>query len=261
MEIKKKRLSFGRILGILCGAGILILFSPIASFVLNSGSVVGMAIGLCILLLALFFPRVKAFLARCRQKKGCRIALAVLAALLSLFCIYAATVTVLVVHGFSASESIPQDTPAVVLGCAVNGEKPSLMLQKRIDAAYDYLTENPQAVCILSGGKGDGENISEAQAMYNTLVEKGIAPERLYLENDSTTTAENLRFSKEILEENGMGDTVVLITTDFHQFRAGLLAKNEGLTAYKVCSRSGAFALPTFIVREWFTVIGYFFGK
>lgn len=261
MEIKKKRLSFGRILGILCGAGILILFSPMASFVLNSGSVVGMAIGLCILLLALFFPRVKAFLARCRQKKGCRIALAAVAVLLAMFCIYAATVTVLVVHGFSASESIPQDTPAVVLGCAVNGEKPSLMLQKRIDAAFDYLTENPQAVCILSGGKGDGENISEAQAMYNTLVEKGIAPERLYLEDDSTTTAENLRFSKEILEENGMGDTVVLITTDFHQFRAGLLAKNEGLTAYKVCSRSGAFALSTFIVREWFTVIGYFFGK
>ncbi len=261
METKKKRVSIGQMLGILLGAAVLILFSPLASFVLNSGSVVGMAIGLCILLLALFFPRVKASLARCRQKRGGRIALAAIAVLLSLFCIYAATVTVLVVHGFAASETIPENTPAVVLGCAVNGEKPSLMLQKRIDAAYDYLTENPQATCILSGGKGDDENISEAQAMYRALTEKGIAPERLYVEARSTTTAENFRFSKEILEENGMGDTVVLITTDFHQFRAGLFAKNAGLTTYKVCSHSGAFSLPTFIVREWFTVIGYFFGK
>ncbi len=261
MEAKKKRFSIGRIFGVLVGAAILILFSPLASFVLNSGSAVGMAIGLGVILLAVFFPRVKANIARLREKRSGKIILAAAAVLLAVFCVYAATVTVLVVRGFSASETIPENTPAVVLGCAVNGEKPSLMLQKRIHAAYGYLTENPQAVCILSGGKGDGENISEAQAMYNALTEKGIASERLYVEDASTTTAENLRFSKEILAENGMGETVVLITTDFHQLRAGLLAKNEGLTTYKVCSHSGAFALPTFIVREWFTMLGYFFGK
>lgn len=259
-EPKKKRISVGQFFGMLCGAGILFLFSPLASFVFNSGSAVGMALGLLIFLIALFFPRVKMRVVRLSETKRGKTVRAVISVLLSLICVYAVVVTSLVVHGFSASQSIPENTPAIVLGCAVDGDKPSRMLQKRIDAAFEYLTENPQAVCILSGGKGDGENLSEAEAMYRTLTEKGIESERLYMEDQSTTTAENMRFSKEILESNGMGDTVVLITTDFHQFRAGLLAEKQGLKTYKVCAHSGTFSLPTFIVREWFTVIGYFFG-
>lgn len=261
MATAKKRPSVGQILGMLLGAAIVLLFSPLASFVFNSGSAAGMALGLLIFFLSLFFPRVKAQIARlCTQKRG-KILLTVLSCLFVLLFIYISTVTVLVVRGFSASETIPANTPAIVLGCAVNGDKPSHMLQKRIDAAFIYLTENPQAVCILSGGKGDGESLAEAEAMYQSLVEKGIAPERLYKEDKSTTTAENMQYSKEILETQALGDTVVLITTDFHQFRAGLLAQKCGLSVYKVCAQSGTFSLPTFIVREWFTVIGYFFAK
>lgn len=260
MEKTKKRLSKGRICGIFLGSVIFILFTPLVSFVFNSGSVFGMAIGILIVFCAVFSPKIKGFLQNCRKSTGGKALLTVGAVLLTVFCLWAITVTVLVVHGFAASAEVPANTPAVVLGCAVNGEKPSAMLKKRIDAAYDYLTENPQAVCILSGGKGDGENISEALCMYNALTEKGIAPERLYLEENSTTTAENMQYSKQILTEKGLGDTVVLITTDFHQFRAGLLAEKQALQTYKVCARSGVFALPTFIVREWFTFIGYFFA-
>lgn len=260
MDKTKKRLSKGRICGIFLGSVIFILFTPLVSFVLNSGSVFGMAIGILIVFCAVFSPKIKGFLQNCRKSARGKALLTVGAVLLTVFCLWAITVTVLVVHGFAASAEVPANTPAVVLGCAVNGEKPSAMLKKRIDAAYDYLTENPQAVCILSGGKGDGENISEALCMYNALTEKGIAPERLYLEENSTTTAENMQYSKQILTEKGLGDTVVLITTDFHQFRAGLLAEKQALQTYKVCARSGVFALPTFIVREWFTFIGYFFA-
>lgn len=261
MSPTKKHPSVGRILGMLCGVAIILLFSPLASFVFNSGSMVGMALGLLVFLLSLFFPRVKARIARLHAQKRGKLILAAISVFLVVVLVYVTAVTALVVHGFSASQSIPENTPAIVLGCAVDGDKPSRMLQKRIDAAYVYLTENPQAECILSGGKGDGENLSEAEAMYQSLVEKGISPERLYKENTSTTTAENMQFSKAILESQGLGNTVVLITTDFHQFRAGLLAEKCGISAYKVCARSGTFSLPTFIVREWFTVIGYFFGK
>lgn len=260
MDKTQKRLSKGRICGIFLGSVIFILFTPLVSFVFNSGSVFGMAVGILIVFCAVFSPKIKGFLQNCRKSAGGKALLTVGAVLLTVFCLWAITVTVLVVHGFAASAEIPANTPAVVLGCAVNGEKPSAMLKKRIDAAYDYLTENPQAVCILSGGKGDGENISEALCMYNALTEKGIVPERLYLEENSTTTAENMQYSKQILSEKGLGDTVVLITTDFHQFRAGLLAEKQALQTYKVCARSGVFALPTFIVREWFTFIGYFFA-
>lgn len=261
MDKAKKRLSKGRICGIFLGAVIFILFTPLVSFVLNSGSVFGMAVGILIVLCAVFSPKIKGFLQNCRQSAGGKALLCVGAVLLTVFCLWAITVTVLVVRGFAASAENPENSPAVVLGCAVNGEKPSAMLKKRIDAAYDYLTENPQAVCILSGGKGDGENISEARCMYNALTEKGIAPERLYLEENSTTTAENMQYSKQILTEKGLGDTVVLITTDFHQYRAGLLAEKQDLQTYKVSARSGVFALPTFIVREWFTFVGYFFER
>lgn len=244
MTTAKKRPSVGQILGMLLGAAILLLFSPIASFVFNSGSAVGMALGVLVFLLSLFFPRVKAHIARLRTQKRGKILLSAVSVLLLVVLVYVTVVTALVVHGFSASQSIPENTPAIVLGCAVDGDKPSRMLQKRIDAAFEYLTENPQATCILSGGKGDGENLSEAEAMYQSLVEKGISPERLCK-----------------LESTDLGGTVVLITTDFHQFRAGLLAEKYGLSTYKICARSGTFSLPTFIVREWFTVIGYFFGK
>lgn len=260
-QTKQKKISAGQIFGMLLGAVIMLLFSPLASFVFNSGTAVGMALGLLVFLLSLFFPRVKVKIAYLRtQKRGKIVLAAVLVFLIAVF-IYISAVTVFVVRGFSASEAIPANTPAIVLGCAVDGDKPSRMLQKRIDAAFEYLTANPEASCILSGGKGDGENLSEAEAMYNALTEKGISPERLYKEDKSTTTAENMQFSKEISDAQGLGGTVVLITTDFHQFRAGLLAEKYGFSVYKVCARSGTFSLPTFIVREWFTVIGYFFGK
>lgn len=259
MDKAKKHLSKGRICGIFLGSVIFILFTPLVSFVFNSGSVFGMAVGILIVLCAVFSPKIKGFFQTCRKSIGGKALLTVSAVLLTAICLWAITVTVLVVRGFAASAEIPTNTTAVVLGCGVNGEKPSYMLQKRIDTAYNYLTENPQAVCILSGGKGDGENISEARCMYNALTEIGIAPERLYLEETSTTTAENMQYSKQILTEKGLGDTVVLITTDFHQFRAGLLAEKQALNTYKVSARSRVFALPTFIVREWFTFIGYFF--
>lgn len=261
MATAKKHPSVGQIFGMLLGAAIVLLFSPLASFVFNSGSAVGMALGLLVFFLSLFFPRVKARITRLRTEKRGKILLAVASVLLVAVLVYVTAVTALVVHGFSASQSIPENTPAIVLGCAVDGDKPSRMLQKRIDAAFEYLTANPQAKCILSGGKGDGENLSEAEAMYRTLTEKGIAPERLYKEDKSTTTAENMQFSKEILEAQNLGGTVVLITTDFHQFRAGLLAEKHGLSTYKVYAHSGTFSLPTFIVREWFTMLGCIFGK
>ena len=89
----------------------------------------------------------------------------------------------------------------VVLGAGVNGTVPSLSLQNRLDAAYAYLTEFPDAICVVSGCQGDGEDISEAQCMYNELVKMGIDPDRIWMEDQAANTRENLRFSLEIIEE------------------------------------------------------------
>ena len=128
----------------------------------------------------------------------------------------------------------PENATVIVLGCKVNGETPSKMLYDRSLSALEYLNENPEAVCIASGGQGKGEDISEAQAIYNILTQNGISPDRIYLEDKSTTTAENMEYSAEIIAKNGLSSNVAIASDNFHQFRAGIFAEKNGLSAYSV---------------------------
>lgn len=92
----------------------------------------------------------------------------------------------------------------IVLGAGVNGDVPSLSLQNRLLAAQRWLTNHPDSKAILSGGQGPGENISEAQCMYQWLTQYGIAGERLLLEDQSRSTQENLKYSAALLQvDNG----------------------------------------------------------
>ena len=125
----------------------------------------------------------------------------------------------------------------IVLGAAVYGETPSPALMERITAAADYLKQNPDTKAVLSGGWGEGDSVSEAQAMRNTLVAMGIDAERLLLEEEATNTNENIRFSFAILlddwEAAGHGDstpTVAIVSSEYHLFRAVYLAKKAGYT-------------------------------
>lgn len=81
----------------------------------------------------------------------------------------------------------------IVLGAQMKPNGPSVVLEKRLRRAYTYLTENPETLCVLSGGQGSNEPVSEAQGMYEDLVKKGIDPKRLILEDQSTNTVENLQ--------------------------------------------------------------------
>lgn len=85
----------------------------------------------------------------------------------------------------------------IVPGAAVYGEQPSLALQERLTAALAYLQAHPETICIVSGGQGQGENITEAQCSYRWLTAHGIEESRLLLEEDSTSTQENLIYSME----------------------------------------------------------------
>lgn len=147
-------------------------------------------------------------------------------------------------------EKAPAKTPVVVLGCKVNGEQASRILAERIDAAYDYLSKDTEAVCILSGGQGADEGISEALCMYRALTKRGIQPERLILEDASTSTKENMAYSKAICEKEGIGDAVVIITSEFHEYRARLLAKEQGFTTYAYGASTDLFYFPTYFLRE-----------
>lgn len=119
----------------------------------------------------------------------------------------------------------------IVLGAGVNGTQPSLSLKTRLDAALAYLEEYPEIPAVLTGGQGYGEEITEAQCMYDYLTEQGVDGERLILEEQASNTAENFAFSGELLRQAGIDpalDTVAVVTNDFHIARARLLAAKKG---------------------------------
>ena len=135
-------------------------------------------------------------------------------------------VEVWVIRAGHRDESAQPADAVIVLGAGVNGTTPSVALQTRIDAAEAYLKANPGIPAVLSGGRGPGENLSEAQAMFNALTARGIDPARLILEEQSANTRQNLQNSLPLLEERGFdscGGRVAIVTNDFHMARVTLL--------------------------------------
>ncbi len=119
----------------------------------------------------------------------------------------------------------------VVLGAKVDGTEPGTILNQRIRAAYAYLQAHPDAVAVVSGGQGPDEGISEAQCMYNVLTAMGIAPERIWLEDRSTSTWENLHFSLALIEERTgrRPERLGIVSNEFHLCRAKLTADRCGV--------------------------------
>jgi uncharacterized SAM-binding protein YcdF (DUF218 family) len=121
----------------------------------------------------------------------------------------------------------------ILLGTAVHGDKPSSMLADRIRGAYTYLTEHPDVICIVSGGKAREDRLSEAQCMYNELTAMGIAPDRIILEDQATSTRENLIYSVRIIEERTgtHPETVGIISSELHLFRGEMFAREQQVSA------------------------------
>ena len=141
----------------------------------------------------------------------------------------------------------------IVLGAQVRGDVPSKALYRRIQKAEEYLKENPETAAVLSGGKGNGENISEAQAMYDCLVNAGIEKERLLMEEQSTSTVENLEFSAEL---TGKDAKIGIISQNFHIYRALKLAEHQGYTdVCGIAASSEPVYQPHFMVREAFAIV------
>lgn len=150
----------------------------------------------------------------------------------------------------------------IILGAGVNGTVPSMSLQDRIDAAYDYLTANPECIGIVSGGQGPGEDISEAQCMADQLASRGIAQERLWVEDRSTSTRENIAYSLALIEQRtGVRPKAAgILSSEYHLYRAGLVAREQGLESVGIPAKTGWVTLRTsYFLREiaaiWFYAI------
>ena len=140
----------------------------------------------------------------------------------------------------------------VVLGAWVNGTKPSGSLRNRIQVAKEYLESNPDTIAVLSGGQGSDEEISEAQCMWNNLTAMGIDPARLIMEDQSSDTVENLRFSRALIPE---GASVGLVTNNFHIFRALAIARKQEWEVAPVPVATTYLSLPHYLMREFIGVV------
>ena len=181
-----------------------------------------------------------------------------LVCLILVFLILAALETAVIAESRENPTAEPVDA-IVVLGAGVNGERPSLSLQTRIDKAEEYLVQHPEIVAVLSGGRGPGEDITEAEAMYRALTANGISKSRLILEENSTSTAENFSESKLLLEAHGVDTEAAVIgvvSNDFHMLRAKYIAGQEGLRTVSIPAKLPWLWLEVnYYVREAFAFV------
>ena len=182
-------------------------------------------LGLPLLLIGLFLPKLSVFFT---SAAGNFLKWLLIAGYALAFVLF--TATCVLIHAAADQKAHQGADAVIVLGAGLRGERPTLVLKRRMDTAIDYLNENPDSVAILSGGKGEGEHISEAEAMARYFAQKGIASSRYIKEDHSASTQENFLYSQAIIHDRfGADAAVVFVTTDFHVYRARRVAQKLGM--------------------------------
>ncbi len=133
---------------------------------------------------------------------------------------------------YGQTENVGYNEDAViVLGAGIRGERVTVPLAYRLNSAVEYHQKNPDAIIVVTGGQGYQETVTEAEAMEKYLLRKGVNPDKIIKEEKATSTNENMRFTKELLDEHFEGDySVVVITNNFHTYRGVQIAKMEGFS-------------------------------
>ena len=246
----------GILLLCLSGLGFGVFFAPLVIYgIFNVGNIFGMLLTGGLFFCVLFWPRVKRIAGRVWHKKAGKALAIVLAAMVLCAGVFGTAIGVKIARAATQTPPEGETLTVVVLGCRVYNSGPSRMLVSRVGAAYEYLVSHPDAVCVLSGGQGDDEPMTEAQAMSDMLTARGVSPERLILEDESRSTKENLRFSMEKIKALGLSESIALVTSEYHLYRASLYAKDAGFAVcYGIPAPSQRILLPTYFIREIFGV-------
>ncbi|MCM3727992.1 YdcF family protein [Neobacillus cucumis] len=147
----------------------------------------------------------------------------------------------------------------IVLGARVKGKEPSKVLASRIDAAAKYLKKNTDTLAIASGGKGPGEDISEAKAIKRELVSQGINESRILLEDRSTDTYENIEFSKKFIPSNA--ELGIVVTNTFHLYRALSIAYYQGLNVEGLSANTPWSAVFKSYSREYLAITKFYLQR
>ncbi len=232
---------------------------PFTRGIVNIGNLTGTAVSAALLLIFIFFRKFTALVSRLWSTPAGKVLVTSVSAVCVISVLTAAVMSFFMIR---AMYDHPKNdrTTLVVLGCQVKNGRPSNMLKSRLDAAYEYLLEHDSVNVVVSGGQGADEIISEAQCMKEYLVEKGISPSRIFMEDRSANTEENLKFSIELINERGLNNNITVVTDGFHQLRADLIAKRYGMDVHNISASTRRYLLPTYWVREWFGNLYYYFS-
>ena len=189
---------------------------------LNLGVLLTLALGIFILLVGLFWKKIGKL-----TSKG--IGKVLRNAVIVLLCLEFALVGFLSFYSQNDNVDYKEDA-VVVLGAGIRGDRVMVPLKLRLDKAIEYHEKNPEALIVVTGGQGFQETVTEAYAMEKYLLERGVDPAVIRKEELATSTNENMRFSRDILTDEFGGNDyeIVVITNNFHIYRAVSIAKTEG---------------------------------
>lgn len=235
-------------------AGLVWFLIPLHWNVFNVGNASGLAVCAVLLAGSAFYGGIRR---ACARSYPLRAIFGAAAALLCLGAAWSAAMTVHMAAGMRSAPP-PEGAAVVVLGSKVNGTAPSADLWARIGAASRYLKAHPKSVCIACGGRGAGESVTEASAIRDALARDGIDPGRIFTEETSASTRENLGNALRIADARGLGRTLAIVTDGYHEFRARSLARSLGAEAYAVPARTPWYILSACWAREVLALTKYY---
>ena len=160
------------------------------------------------------------------------------------------------VKAIKYGSAVPEENTSwlIVLGAKVTDGHPSVEFTARLKEALEYSNDNPNTKIILTGGQGSDEEKSESEAARIWMTSNGIAADKIYSEDKSTSTEENFKYAGMIIKSNGgsLDDSIVVVSSEFHLYRASKLAKGAGLTNTSYLGGKGLkILIPQYYLREY----------
>lgn len=236
---------FNRILMLVGILLVLVSVIPILFDIIHIGVWMPLTGGVCLFLYGMFRSRMRQYL-----RFGVKLD-AIILIIIGLLIVFFVVTSVILMTGFQRYQNQNTTQTVVVLGCKVKEDQPTKMLAYRLNKAYDILRKYPNMKCVVTGGQGEDERYPESQVMKQYLVDKGIDEDRILEENQSKSTQENLKFTKQIIEQHQLSKEIVIVTDFFHQYRANYYAHKEGF----ISQGASCYTNPYLVYSYWFREI------
>ena len=183
--------------------------------------------------------------------KACRILNGLILTFVTVFLLFEIWIV-----SFSLRPCVRDADHLIVLGSYISETGPSMDYKARLDSAYAYLMENEKTIAITTGAKGPNEPVSEGEGGRRYLIEKGIKEDRILAETESYNTVENIANAKKLIGKDADQNRIVIVSADYHLFRAYYLAKLAGFQNVSCKGGHGLFALlPQYYTREFFAFV------